>query len=68
VSAMSHPCPDCDTQRTFITPHDAGLCPDSEDGRCPEWCCTECGAALLTSFHLPGVQAHTVPESAQRVA
>jgi len=25
----------------------AGSCPDAPDGRCPEWMCTGCGAALL---------------------
>jgi len=41
-------CPDCGGNRLFEQRHAvAGRCPDSPDGRCPEWCCTDCGAALL---------------------
>ena len=48
---MVRQCPDCAGERLFDRIHDvAGSCPDSLDGDCPEWCCTECGAALLTGY------------------
>ena len=51
MTEMSRYCPDCGQETTFEQPHaGAGSCPDSADGQCPEWCCTECGAALLTGF------------------
>jgi hypothetical protein len=41
-------CPDCDWDRFFEQHHaTAGNCPDSPDGDCPEWYCTDCGAAVL---------------------
>ena len=41
-------CPDCGSGRPFEQPHpEAGGCPDSPDGQCPEWSCTACGIALL---------------------
>jgi hypothetical protein len=44
-------CPDCCLDTLFEQHHpDVGSCPDSPDGYCPEWCCTPCGAALLTGF------------------
>jgi hypothetical protein len=44
-------CPDCRAERQFEQCHDApGSCPDSPDGRCPEWACTECGAALIAGM------------------
>jgi hypothetical protein len=44
-------CPDCGWNRLFEQRHTvAGRCPDSADGCCPEWCCTDCGAALLARF------------------
>ena len=46
-------CPDCGPDRLFEQHHaEAGGCPDSPDGKCPEWSCTACGAALLTDFVL----------------
>jgi hypothetical protein len=51
LSEMNRYCPDCGQRTTFEQPHaDAGSCPDSPDGQCPEWCCTECGAAVLSGF------------------
>ena len=41
-------CPGCGSEREFVQLHPGlGRCPDSPDGRCPEWCCNACGAALL---------------------
>ena len=41
-------CPDCGWDRFFGQHHAAaGSCPDSPDGDCPEWYCTDCGAAML---------------------
>lgn len=51
---MFRDCPDCGTQREFSQHHgEAGLCPDSADGSCPEWFCLACGAGLLIGL-LPG--------------
>lgn len=60
-------CPDCCRDTTFEQHHArAGSCPDSPDGHCPEWCCTGCGAALLTGF---AITAAGLPaEPARRVA
>ena len=50
MSQMFRSCPDCRAERRFEQYHDVpGGCPDSGDGDCPEWSCTVCGAALLTS-------------------
>jgi hypothetical protein len=44
-------CPDCGRDRLFEQHHQvAGGCPDSPDGWCPEWLCTQCGAALLVGL------------------
>jgi len=43
-------CPDCGWDRLVEQHHAAGCCPDVPGGECPEWSCTECGAALLTGF------------------
>ena len=41
-------CPGCGSEREFVQLHPGpGRCPDSQDGRCPEWCCNACGTALL---------------------
>ena len=54
MSPMFHRCEDCGGERLFGQPHEApGSCPDSADGLCPEWWCTDCGAALLATFPLP---------------
>jgi hypothetical protein len=45
MSPMFRPCEDCGAERLFEQPHELpGSCPDSPDGLCPEWLCTECGA------------------------
>jgi hypothetical protein len=45
MSPMFRRCEDCGGERLFEQPHEMpGSCPDSPDGRCPEWSCTECGA------------------------
>ncbi len=66
MSRLYRFCPDCQEERLFEQYHHApGECPDSPDGQCPEWSCTDCGAALLTGpvswldggrprHHLPG--------------
>lgn len=39
-------CPDCDDEREFVQPG----CVDGhtdDGGGCPEWACTDCGAALV---------------------
>ena len=48
MAEMTRYCADCGWERPF-EPHHAitGGCPDSPDGRCPEWMCTACRAALL---------------------
>jgi hypothetical protein len=51
MSQMLRSCPDCRAERQFEQYHGTpGSCPDSADGICPEWSCTECGAALLTGW------------------
>jgi hypothetical protein len=57
-------CEDCGGERLFEQPHDAGSCPDSPDGRCPEWSCTECGTALWPVT----TQSAPAPAMAGRVA
>jgi hypothetical protein len=55
----SRDCPDCGFPREFAQHHPAGeVCPDSQDGCCPEWYCLECGAALLIGFGSGGELAH----------
>src|SRR5262249_46920918 len=45
-----------------------GTGPDAPDGPCPEWLCTECGAAQLTTIP-PGTAGQAVlPDMAGRVA
>ena len=66
MTEMTWHCPDCRRDRLFEQHHDAGNCPDSADGECPEWACTGCGAALLVSLvYCPG---DVVLEPARRVA
>src|SRR5437764_6961195 len=69
MDPMFRPCEDCGGETLFQQPHEApGSCPDSPDGRCPEWCCTECGAALLTMILPPLAEAGTLADVAGRVA
>jgi hypothetical protein len=45
-------CPECASDRLFEQYHAAaGNCPDSPDGDCPEWSCTDCGAAVLIGLN-----------------
>ncbi|HEV2377485.1 MAG TPA: hypothetical protein VGS19_35630 [Streptosporangiaceae bacterium] len=54
MDQMVRQCPDCGDERLFARVHDvAEGCPDSPGGTCPEWCCTDCGAALLIGFPPP---------------
>ena len=58
MSPMFHRCEDCGGERLFGQPHETpGSCPDSADGLCPEWWCTDCGAALLVTVPLPAEPA-----------
>jgi len=48
MGPMFRPCQDCGGERLFEQPHTGpGSCPDTLDGTCLEWSCTECGAAML---------------------
>jgi hypothetical protein len=50
IQVIRH-CPGCGWDRLFEQYHaTAGGCPDSPDGDCPEWFCTDCGTALLIGF------------------
>jgi len=54
MGPMFRLCRDCDGERLFEQPHPApGSCPDTPDGLCPEWSCTECGSALIVMVLLP---------------
>jgi hypothetical protein len=56
---MVRDCPDCGTPRTFSQRHDEPeRCPDSADGRCPEWFCAGCGSGLLVG--LPPVSTRLI--------
>lgn len=47
MGQMFRLCRECGADRLFEQYHDQpGCCPDSADGDCPEWSCTECGSAL----------------------
>ena len=69
MGPMFRPCQDCGGEQLFEQPHAiTGSCPDAPDGICPEWSCTECGAAMpvlvLTQTSRPAALA----EVAGRVA
>jgi hypothetical protein len=76
MGATFRSCQDCGGEQLFEQPHEApGSCPDSPDGRCPEWSCIECGAtvvmtatpsALCQATALAGVAA--MPDMVGRVA
>jgi hypothetical protein len=69
MSPMFCHCDDCGGERLFGQLHEApGSCPDSPGGLCPEWACTECGAALLASFPLPAAELGPGPGVTGRVA
>ena len=62
-------CPDCASDRLFEQHHaPAGSCPDSQDGNCREWFCTDCGAALLIGLGFGLRHAVTALEKRDRVA
>ena len=62
-------CPECGGERLFEQVHAvAGECPDSLDGHCPEWSCTECGAALLAGFLIYRAAADVAPHVHGKVA
>jgi hypothetical protein len=51
MSQMPWYCPECAGEQLFEQFHDeVGSCPDSPDGHCPEWSCSECGIALIVGF------------------
>jgi hypothetical protein len=69
MSPMFRRCEDCGGERLFEQPHEApGSCPGSPGGRCPEWSCTECGAALLATFWPVPAQLSPRPAVAGQVA
>ena len=48
MGPIFRPCQDCGGEQLFEQSHPMlGGCPDAPDGLCPEWSCTECGAALI---------------------
>jgi hypothetical protein len=69
MGPIFRPCQDCGGEQLFEQMHETpGSCPDAPDGQCPEWLCTGCGAAEL-STGLPGNTARAVlPDMAGRVA
>jgi hypothetical protein len=47
---ISH-CRECGGDQLFDQPHqDLGCCPDGPGDECPEWACTQCGAALFAGI------------------
>jgi hypothetical protein len=52
MSQLDRHCPGCDDDRLFEQYHGAE-CPDTPDGYCQEWACTECGTALIIGFISP---------------
>jgi hypothetical protein len=68
MTQVTRHCPDCGWDRPFEQHHDqAGQCPDSPDGECPEWSCTACGAALLIGAVWPADE-RARPAELHRVA
>jgi hypothetical protein len=62
MSQMFRSCPDCRAERQFEQYHRApDSCPDSPDGICAEWFCSECGAAVLTGVPPAPAPARDVP-------
>jgi hypothetical protein len=48
MGPMFWPCQDCGGEQLFEQRHATpGSCPDTPDVMCPEWSCTECGAAMV---------------------
>ncbi len=44
-------CAECGDERAFDQPP----CLDGHAGECPEWCCVECGAAVVIGGLVPEV-------------
>jgi hypothetical protein len=68
VTQVIRHCPDCRRDRRVEQYHAAGSCPDVSDGDCPEWSCTDCGAAFLTGLDLHLHDATDTLELRDRVA
>lgn len=69
MGPMFRPCQDCGGEQLFEQPHAApGTCPDTPDGLCLEWSCTECGAALVVMALPRPAQPTAEPDVAGRVA
>jgi hypothetical protein len=69
MSPMFRRCPDCGGERLFGQLHETpGSCPDSSDGLCPEWLCTDCGGALLATVPPPPTALAPVSAVVGRVA
>jgi hypothetical protein len=69
LAQMTMYCPDCRAERPFGQYHaEAGCCPHSPEGRCPEWSCTACGAALFVGFIPYAYESSRVPDIRDRVA
>jgi hypothetical protein len=66
---MFRRCADCDGERLFEQPHETpGSCPDSPNGLCPEWSCTECGATVQAAVPPLSAEQADRPAVAGRVA
>lgn len=69
MGPMFRPCQDCGGEQLFEQPHPmAGTCPDAPDGWCPEWSCTECGAAEIVMVLTQRSRPAGVADVAGRVA
>jgi hypothetical protein len=56
VEATVRYCTDCGRDTEFERPP----CQDGHAGDCPEWCCVECGAAVLFGAVVDEVVVHEV--------
>jgi hypothetical protein len=69
MGPMFRSCQDCGGERLFEQPHATpGRCPDAPDGICPEWSCTQCGAALIVLVLSQPSRAPALADVAGRVA
>jgi len=69
MGQMFRLCTECGADQLFEQDHgQPGSCPDSADGDCPEWSCTECGSALLASIVPYRAEAGILPGIRGRVA
>jgi hypothetical protein len=67
MGPMFRLCQDCDGEQLFEQPH-PGSCPDAPGGLCPEWSCTQCGAALIVMVLPLPYQSAALADVAGRVA